>query len=199
MLRCSRIVLSAFVFLLLVAPVVHADPISMPLDPELMLTASGGNVDIFFAGSDAGYSSQLFLSSPSDEGPFFPNHSTPVGQSEALGMPSAGSELIFRLNVLTSGNNFFTGPASRNSDAVVHAIFSPWMATAKIPAGILVAFEDLRGGGDADFNDFRFVVRGAQLTSSATPEPTAILLLGTGALGLLARARSRRLRSQRAS
>lgn len=114
-------------------------------------------------------------------------------------MPSAGSELIFRLNVLTSGNNFFTGPASRNSDAVVHAIFSPWMATAKIPAGILVAFEDLRGGGDADFNDFRFVVRGAQLTSSATPEPTAILLLGTGALGLLARARSRRLRSQRAS
>jgi hypothetical protein len=196
MLRCSRIVLPAFVILLFIAPVVHADPIAMPLDPELMLTASGGDVDIFFAGSDAGYNSQLFLSSPSTDGPFFPNHSTPIGESAALGMFSAGTELIFRLNVLTSGNNFFTGPGSRNPDNMVHAIFTPWAATAKIPAGILVAFEDLRGGGDHDFNDFRFVVSGGQLTSSSTPEPTAILLLGTGALGLLARARSRGSQSQ---
>lgn len=192
MARCSRNVLAAFCFLLLAAPRMYADPISMPLDPALSLTASGGNVDIFFAGSDAGYNSQVFLSSPDSGGGFFPNHSTSVGASESLGVFGAGAELIFRLNVLTSGLNFFTGPASSNLDHVVHATFTPFAATSKIPAGILVAFEDLRGGGDMDFNDFQFVVHGAQLTSSVTPEPASLLLLGTGVIALVARSRSRR-------
>ena len=194
MVRCSQNILAASLFLLLAAPVVSADPISMSLDPALTLTAAGGNVDVFFAGSDAGFDSEVFLSSPNVQGPFFPNHSTSIGQSEALGAFTVGTELIFRLHVLTTGDDFFTGPAGRNSDGVVHATFTPWAGTLNIPAGILVGFEDLRLGGDRDFNDVQFVVHGAQLTSSSvTPEPASLMLFGTGLIGLLARVRSRRV------
>ena len=56
------------------------------------------------------------------------------------------------------------------------------MGTPSIPTpGVLVGFEDLFGGGDADFNDFQFVVTNARLVDAASvPEPATLLLFSTG-------------------
>jgi hypothetical protein len=181
----SRLLLTAFLFFLTAAPsTLRAEPI--PLSGPFTLISDGGLSTMQFVGSDAGYDSVLFLSAPEEQGPFFPNHSTPVGTSSSLGAFAGGTELVFRLHVLTTGDDFFTGPASRNPDGAVHAQASLWAGTPSIPTtGVLVAFEDLFGAGDGDFNDFQFVVGNVRLAdTSPVPEPTTLLLFATGAAAI---------------
>jgi hypothetical protein len=149
-----------------------------PLDfSGLSLVATGGEVRAFFVGSEAGFNSTLSLNSPSGSFEFFPNHATPVGTSISLGTFAAGTTLVFREHVVTTGDNWFTGPASSNVDDVVHAGTGSWVADASIPVnGTYVGFEDLSGGGDLDYNDFKFVL--TSVRPQAIPEaPTALLLL----------------------
>ena len=125
------------------------------------------------------------------QGPFFPNHETPVGATESLGTFDPGTELMFMLDVVSTGDRFFTGPASRNPDGLVHAIGQPFGGDTRIPTpGVLIAFEDLFGGGDFDFNDHRFVVSNAEFRP--IPEPATLLLLGTGGLMVCRTARRAR-------
>jgi hypothetical protein len=180
-----RLLLTAFLFFQIAAPIaLRAEPI--PLTGPFTLIADGGLSTIHFAASDAGFDNVLFLSAPVEQGPFFPNHSTTVGSSSSLGAFAAGTELVFRLHVLTTGDDFFTGPASRNPDGAVHAQASLWAGTPSIPTtGVLVGFEDLFGGGDSDFNDFQFVVGNVRLAdTSPVPEPTTLLLFATGAAAI---------------
>jgi hypothetical protein len=181
----SRLLLTAFLFFLTAAPIVlRAEPI--PLSGPFTLIADGGLSTIQFVRSDAGYDSVLFLSAPDEQGPFFPNHSTPVGTSSNLGSLAGGTKLVFRLHVLSTGDDFFTGAATRNPDGAVHAQASLWAGSLSIPTpGVLVGFEDLFGGGDADFNDFQFVVTNARLVdASSVPEPGTLLLFVSGAVAI---------------
>ena len=108
-----------------------------------------------------------------------------------------GTELVFSLHVVSTGDRFFTGPASRNPDGVVHARASQWLGTPTIPTqGVVIGFEDLFGGGDSDFNDYRFVVSNVTVDASPIPEPASMLLLGAGLSALGARRwRNRRQKS----
>lgn len=194
MVRHAQIVLAGFLFSHLVtANVARADPIALPVASPFLQVATEGEVTIHFAGSDASFDSLLFLAGSDEEGPFFPNHSTSVGESATLGPFNAGRELVFRLHVLNTGDDFLTGPASRNADGLVHAIASLWPGNSAIPgSGVHLGFEDLRGGGDRDFNDFEFVVTNATLTDTApVPEPAGLLLVATGAVALRRRLRNR--------
>jgi len=125
----------------------------------------------------------------------------PPGTFRPIGVPvPAGDELVFGIYVRDTTFTYFTGPAGpRNPDGLAHAMvdfFPPPFAPPPfppipIPPGLtLVGFEDLFGGGDLDFDDLGFGF--TAVSPTAVPEPTSLLLLGTGAAGLLARARRRR-------
>jgi PEP-CTERM motif len=159
-----------------------------PVGPTLIngqeLIAMGGPVNIYFVGSSAAFESLLRLTFPTELGPFFPNHSTTPGTMISLGTFAPGTPLVFGLDVLSTGNRFYTGVGSRNADGLVHAGITQWEADSLIPVnGFLVGFEDVFRGGDMDFNDHMFVFEGVQ-PAAPVPEPGTIFLLTTGLIGV---------------
>ncbi len=147
-----------------------------------VIATGGGDVIATYVGNSAGYSNDLFLGSTF----IFNNHETPVGTTVNLGSFTAGTELVFRLSVRNTGDNFYTGVASRNVDNLFHAR----VQTNYAPNTTLVSFEDLRGTpeGPNGYNDLSFTFTN---TASPVPEPEtyAMMGLGLGLLGLAARRR----------
>jgi MYXO-CTERM domain-containing protein len=147
-----------------------------------LFVADNGAVNVTFLGSDAGYTDLLFYVGTGSEQFMFNGHATTVDTTFSLGNFTKGTELTFRMHVNNTGDNFFTGPASANSDNVVHA-----HASLDANKSAVVGFEDLRGGGDRDYNDIQFRVTNV----SAVPEADtwAMLAAGLGLLGLVRRKR----------
>lgn len=170
------------------------------------LIATGGGVKAYYAGEEAVYASLLWLDEPASAGPLFNNLTASIGDAVNLGSFSAGTALSFRLQVLDTGRDYFTGSASGNPDQLPHARVTPWVADIKIPLdGLLVGFEDIFGGGDRDYDDHEFVLTGVNVASptlfastisdppapapppapvTTIPEPATFLLLSGALLGL---------------
>jgi hypothetical protein len=172
-----------------------------PLDVSgISLVATGGEVTAFFAGSDTDFNSTISLTSPCCSTEIFPNHATSVGASFSLGTFAAGTTLVLRQHVATTGDDWFTGTASDNDDGVVHAGIGSWGTDASIPVnGILVGYEDLFGGGDLDYDDLQFVLTSVAPETSIPPqqgpEASSALLVGVGLAVLAAAIRIRIFRS----
>ena len=176
----SVVLVIGVLFLPWVMPEARGEPFQLSNGSRLF--ATGGQVRIWFAGSEAAFEHLLFLAVPARRGPFFPTHSTPIGASQELGSFAPRTQLAFMLDVLSTGDRFFTGPASRNPDNVVHAATETWSGSPVIPGGgILIGFEDLFGGGDRDFNDYTFVV--SNVTTAPVPEPTTAALMALALAG----------------
>ena len=190
-------ILAALLLLIVSAQSVQAGPI---MDEDLlntsiiggsMLVATDGNVFAGFLGSDAGYFNTLFLDSPSDWGTqeIF-NKYTPVGSIVDLGTFTAGTELIFRIDVLNTSLSYFTGDGSRNPDGIAHA-----EAITTLSENLYVTtvgFEDLYGGGDEDYNDFVFWLTNViDPQTNGIPEPPILLLMMIALLGLWVQRRRR--------
>ncbi|MEE8125762.1 MAG: DUF4114 domain-containing protein, partial [Nitrospirales bacterium] len=126
--------------------------------PSLSMAASilGGSIfvsnpgEVFatFQGSDASYSSTLYLGGTA----IFNNKTTSVGTTISLGTFTAGTELVFNINVHNTGHSFFTGNGLLNNDGVAHALVDNMFSETETWVG----FEDLYGGGDRDYNDLQF-------------------------------------------
>ncbi len=159
------------------------------------ILALGGTVELYFVGQTAAYDSVLNLVSPVSVGPFFHNHTTAPGTKLVLGDFAAGTPLVFRLDVLSTGDSFFSGPGSSNPDGLVHTGLTQWAADGLVPAdGLLVGFEDIYDGGDRDYNDNMFVFTnvGGGPVPVDTPEPSTFALLAGAGLVLLGYRRTAR-------
>jgi hypothetical protein len=145
------------------------------------LIANGGEVLAAYEGNAGGYTALVYLGNSSTE--LFNNHATTPGTVVSLGSFAAGTELVFRMHVNDTGDDFYTGPAARNVDLFPHA-----RAQAEWKPGIaLVSFEDLRGipEGVNAYNDLSFSLKG--VTVSAVPEPTGMALALVGTLAVVGR------------
>jgi hypothetical protein len=182
---------------LLTAASAQAIPIAEPGSEGFKVMVVGPDPIIAtYQGNTATFTNLLYLmldgsGQPGDDGNeandlfIFNNQATPVGTTFNLGSFAPGTELEFRLFVTNTQNNFFSGPASRNPDGVAHArVQSDWM-----PITTLVSFEDLFNG-PFNYNDLSFSFSNTAATPSV-PEPTSLILLGTGLVGLAASFRKR--------
>ena len=152
----------------------QGDSASYSNDLYLMLDTSGN------PGNDGNLSNDLFV---------FNNHATPLGETKDLGSFAPGSELMFRLHVNDTGQDFFTGPASSNADGQTHARAEQnWL-----PNTTLVSFEDLydTSGNSSVYNDFSFSLTNTVTAMVPEPEAYAMMLAGLGFLGMVIRRRKR--------
>jgi hypothetical protein len=177
--------LTASALSLAMAGTAQAAAIAAPGTEGFSVIAAGGEVSATFEGNAGGYTALVYLDNNSTA--LFNNQLTAGGTTLSLGSFAAGTELVFRLHVNDTGDNFYTGPASRNMDQFAHArVQANWL-----PGITLVSFEDLSGipEGINAFNDLSFSLKG--VTVSAVPEPTGMALALVGVLAVLARSSQR--------
>lgn len=145
-----------------------------------------GDLIVYFAGASSDYDNTLDLIVNGTVASIggLNNHTSNYGASLNFGHVTAGDKLVFRLNVLTTGKSFFSDK-SLNSDGINHAYSNFYSGDSSVPAGTYVAFEDLNGGGDLDYNDQTFVFTNVSMVKiSSVPVPAAIWLFASGLVGL---------------
>lgn len=159
---------------------------AIPIEGAKIIVATDGEVIATYRGNSASYSNDLYLDSPANAiGIIFNNHASPVGSTKSLGSFTAGTELVFRLHVNNTGNDFFSGPADRNPDNHAHAQLDD--SDPLYPNETVIHFEDLFNG-PFQYNDLSFSfsnVRAVDPTTDGVPDGgITIAMLGLGFAGM---------------
>ena len=154
------------------APSTYTATAAKPAPAITSGASEAGATGAFYAGSDAvvvdiknsdsGYENKIYWSSDNWATRNYlgvDNHTGSVN----LGTFAPGTKISFAIDN-GNGDFFKTGAADSNTDNYQHA------RAQTSDSGLTIGFEDLRGGGDQDFNDAIISVRGLSL---AQPTPAA--------------------------
>lgn len=190
---------------------------SFSLDPTKLFLATESTARVYFVGEGAGYHNTLGFNTllAGDKTPsevvmagsqiIFPDASSTVssfnvagakytrttrepllpGDFVDLGTFKSGSTLDFFLiaDGASGGRNAYAAPATRNPDKLDHVVA---FALPDSPY-LIIAFEDMYGGGDRDYNDVIFALdigRANIQNLISTPEPQTWAILA-GFLGII--------------
>ena len=149
-----------------------------PDEPGIFAPCDNAQAEIFWIGSDAGYTGELSYINPQESGndiSLWTNHSATAGQSVILpGLFNAGDRLDFSYEVIRGGLDFFS--------TANEADWGQFSIDATNPHDVYVGIEDIRlPGGDSDHNDAEFHIV-FTCDVPATPTPGTAALLGAGGL-----------------
>ncbi len=143
------------------APPKPAAPVAPPKPapkPEVLNTADGaviagkGRVVLDIEASDSGYDNKIYYSTDNFKTKIYVGVDNKTGSVD-LGTFKEGTKIQFGIDN-GQGDFFRTGSKSVNTDKTEHA-----RAAKTSDGGVRIGFEDLRGGGDRDFNDAIIKVR----------------------------------------
>jgi hypothetical protein len=151
---------------------------------NFFVASADGKITAYFYATDAGYNSEIGLRVNGVSTGIYGlwNHGSTHGDSLVLGNVNAGDILEFELKVLSTSSSWFS-IAGDNSDHKNHTYSTDFAGDAWIPVGTYVAFEDLPGLGDLDYNDHQFVFTNVSNTSVSEPAGLGLLVLGLAAIG----------------
>ena len=203
----------AALVLVVSAASMHAGVIPYPntgtVAPQVPTSASSSNgVEVFYFGSTANYNDSVEVYDTQthyNSGAILPNHETAVGSEVTVGASpgqiNAGDSLVF---FILSPEGNFASLASYSADHVNHAYITGYaggtLNESEIPSGLFVGLEDEAAfHSDFNYNDDTFVFAGVSAPNvNVTPEPSSLMLFGTGLLGM-AKFAHRRLRGSGAA
>ncbi len=149
--------------------------------------AASGDVLAYFAGKgSAAYSETLgmLVNGVPSGVTGLDNQTSAYGEALDLGFAQAGDEIVFTLQVLTTGSTWYSQKGLDPDDAN-HVYSSSFAGNSLLPAGTYVGFEDLPAA-HADFNytDEQFVA--TNVSSSMAPAPVPLPSSGWLMLSALA-------------
>jgi hypothetical protein len=181
-----RTMFSAAILVAVGTTAVMADAVPYPhtgqYAPANAFTATApGDIVGYFFGSTAAYESEIGVFADGVQvGPYaLDNHHSGFAQRFDFGHVDAGDSITFSLDVLTKGY-VLSSDYRLNPDETNHVYTTHFSGNRFIPAGTFVSFEDLIQNSDLNYNDMDVVF--TNVTTTATPEPTSIALLGLGLL-----------------
>jgi hypothetical protein len=194
----AAIALTGAAFSAMAAPVPYANPGTENVI-EYSFTAIGtGAINAYFVSKgEADYTNTVGISVNGVETGVFGlnNQTSSYGQAFNLGFANAGDSVVFTIRVADIGRDF-SSDKSLNIDGVNHVYSSAYGGDQFIPAGLYVAFEDLKGVDfpqDFDYIDLQIVVSnvGSPVVTPEVPLPAAAWLFGSALVGLAGTARRR--------